>query len=296
MYIRCLLHMYTSQTLRVKWQGCFSNTFTVMNGVKQGGVLSPTLFGIYIENLLEKLQDTNAGCYVGPYFVGSLAYADDLVLLSPTKAGLNKLMLSCEKFSRDYKVQFNGSKSQFLIFHNDKLKSLDDCVTFCGSQIRNQEYAIHLGHKIYANLRLDDTAGVTASFYKQVNMFKSKFKTIPSYIQAKLFVQYCSSFYGLQLLQGKHYNKLEVAWRKSLRKIWKLSPLTHCSLLVCLSKGSCIRHMLIKRFMTFAQSLICHKDSLNKYIMQKAFENDNSVLRRNFDMFSRELIKLGPFQ
>ena len=75
--------------------------------MKQLGVLSPTLFGIYIENLLEKLQDTNAGCYVGPYFVGSLAYADDLVLLSPTKAGLNKLMLTCEKLSRDYKVQYN---------------------------------------------------------------------------------------------------------------------------------------------------------------------------------------------
>ena len=35
----------------------------------------------------------------------------------------------------------------------------------------NQEYAIHHGHRVYANLRLGDSAGITASFHKQVNMF-----------------------------------------------------------------------------------------------------------------------------
>ena len=51
-----------------------------MNGVKQWGVLSPTFFGIYIWRIYWKnYKIENVGCYVDPYFVGSLAYADDLV-------------------------------------------------------------------------------------------------------------------------------------------------------------------------------------------------------------------------
>ena len=46
--LRLLLYMYTSQTLRVKWGHTVSNYFTVRNGVKQGGVLSPLLFAIYV--------------------------------------------------------------------------------------------------------------------------------------------------------------------------------------------------------------------------------------------------------
>ena len=42
--LRLLLFMYTNQTLRVKWGSVMSESFTVMNGVKQGSVLSPVLF------------------------------------------------------------------------------------------------------------------------------------------------------------------------------------------------------------------------------------------------------------
>ena len=44
--LRLLLFVYTNQTLRVKWGSVMSESFTVMNGVKQGGVLSPVLFAV----------------------------------------------------------------------------------------------------------------------------------------------------------------------------------------------------------------------------------------------------------
>ena len=56
--LRLLLFMYTSQTLRVKWGHAVSNCFTVSNGVKQGGVLSPLLFDIYTDILLKRLEET----------------------------------------------------------------------------------------------------------------------------------------------------------------------------------------------------------------------------------------------
>ena len=52
--LRLLLFMYTNQTLRVKWGSVMSESFTVMNGVKQG-VLSPVLFAVYTDGLLLRL-------------------------------------------------------------------------------------------------------------------------------------------------------------------------------------------------------------------------------------------------
>ena len=39
---------------------------TMENGVKQGGVLSPTLFCIYFDELLRRLRETDVGCHIGP--------------------------------------------------------------------------------------------------------------------------------------------------------------------------------------------------------------------------------------
>ena len=44
--VRLLLYMYTNQSLVVKWNGFYSERFKVTNGVKQGGILSPSLFCI----------------------------------------------------------------------------------------------------------------------------------------------------------------------------------------------------------------------------------------------------------
>ena len=76
--LRLLLYMYTTQSFRVKWSDTTSPQFTVMNGVKQGGVLSPILFAIYTEGLLKRLEDTGVGCHMGCRFTGALAYADDI--------------------------------------------------------------------------------------------------------------------------------------------------------------------------------------------------------------------------
>ena len=48
--------MYTHQLLRVKLGSTLSNQFSVMNDVKQGGVLSPILFAVYTDGLLERLK------------------------------------------------------------------------------------------------------------------------------------------------------------------------------------------------------------------------------------------------
>jgi len=74
--------------------------FSVSNGVKQGGVLSPVLFCVYFGGLLHKLIDAGYGCYIGHDFAGVLAYADDVVLLAPSASAM-RMMALCDEFCGD---------------------------------------------------------------------------------------------------------------------------------------------------------------------------------------------------
>ena len=65
--LRLLLCFYSSNFVRIAWNGVLSEYFLAINGVKQGGVLSPIIFTIYIDGLLVKLSSANVGCYVGNF-------------------------------------------------------------------------------------------------------------------------------------------------------------------------------------------------------------------------------------
>ncbi len=61
-------------------------------GVKQGDTLSPTIFGIFINDTVDDVKSVNIGINIDGINVCILFYADDIVLLSETEEGLQKLL------------------------------------------------------------------------------------------------------------------------------------------------------------------------------------------------------------
>ena len=109
---RIIMDLYTRQNLRASWNGVLSTNFSVFNGVRQGGVLSPILFNVYVDELLVRLKQHDFGCHIGNRFVGGLCYvADDLTMLSPSVRGLQKMVGICEEFANDYIVTFISGKT-----------------------------------------------------------------------------------------------------------------------------------------------------------------------------------------
>ena len=58
--------------------------------------MSPLLFGVYMDGLLDELKDFGIGCYIGQHFCVAAGYADDIVLLCPTSSGLRTIIEVCE--------------------------------------------------------------------------------------------------------------------------------------------------------------------------------------------------------
>ena len=70
----------------------FSNTFNVQNGVRQGAVSSPVLFCIYIDKVIKLLRCSTIGCQIQVVYMGFWVYADDIILLSPSRTGLQEMV------------------------------------------------------------------------------------------------------------------------------------------------------------------------------------------------------------
>ncbi len=93
----------------MKWSIETSSQFNVLNGVKQGGILSHCLFAVYLDDgLLDRFRGTGIDCHMVICFVGELACADDLNLLYQTLSGLKVLVDVCQKYAEDYNINFNG--------------------------------------------------------------------------------------------------------------------------------------------------------------------------------------------
>ena len=119
--LNILVYWYSNLTSIVKWNGFFSYSFAVKSGVRQGGVLSPHLFAIYVNDLITHLRSLHVGCHIFDLFLGCIVYADDICLLAPTRSALQLLLNSCESYGVNWCLSYNPSKSKVMQFGKEKM-------------------------------------------------------------------------------------------------------------------------------------------------------------------------------
>ena len=126
--VRLLSVWYANQKMRVKWKEMFLEFFSVGNGVRQGSVLSPSLFNVYLNELLIGLRSCGYGARIGHMYIGSVAYADDVTLLSPTLHGMQKMLDVCSLFAEEKGLIFNSKKSVSTVFVWNSRQESEDLI------------------------------------------------------------------------------------------------------------------------------------------------------------------------
>jgi Reverse transcriptase (RNA-dependent DNA polymerase) len=194
--IRTLYNLYTRSVVRVLWSGVVSPCFCVENGVKQGAVLSPVLFSLYIDDLLLSLSRCGVGCYIGPHFVGALAYADDIVLIAPTAGAMRRLLSLCSEYAKEFNISFNAGKSKCLMVapgtrRSDLGRHRPHDFVIDGQSIAYVHSFKHLGHVISSTQTdNEDIALRQSDFIAQVNNLLCFFKSLDHFVRCKLFHAY----------------------------------------------------------------------------------------------------------
>ena len=115
-FLKIMIYWYLNMKSRCRWNDSFSEYFDVLSGMKQGGVLSPRIFTLYVNELIIRLRKRGVGCHLISYFIACIMFADDLCLMAPSRGAMQQMLLICEQFCDEFCLSFNTKKSKLLVF------------------------------------------------------------------------------------------------------------------------------------------------------------------------------------
>ena len=119
------MDMYKGNKMYIKIQGGLIAPFVTTMGVKQGCVLSPLLFNLFLNKLPDQYDETCDPVVVNDKLLNVLMYADDCVVLSLSANGLRNGIRKTVEHFKTLNLEVNTLKTKVVIF-NLKGQSLSD--------------------------------------------------------------------------------------------------------------------------------------------------------------------------
>ena len=115
-----MFQLYKGLYGAVAWKDRLSRWFPVQQGVRQGGILSPLLYLVYIDGLIQQLRKSGAGCRVLCRYTGTLVLADDVVLIANRAEELQSMLQTVYKYTKQWHYDINPTKSAVVICNPGK--------------------------------------------------------------------------------------------------------------------------------------------------------------------------------
>ncbi|XP_050684520.1 uncharacterized protein LOC126979317 [Leptidea sinapis] len=198
---RLFQYWYANQTNNVRWAGSLSDAYRLECGVRQGGLSSPMLFNLYVNELIVGLSSERVGCSVDGVYINNISYADDMVLLGPSVGSIRRLLAICERYAMQHGLKYNCQKSNYLVI---RVPSKNICnippMKLNGVELKKVQHFKYLGH--YVTEDLEDQMDIERerrALAVRSNMLARRFIQCSSEVKITLFKAYCQTFYTSSL-------------------------------------------------------------------------------------------------
>jgi len=239
------------------------------NGTRQGSVASPAFWSMYLDPLLSELRREGIGCHVAGLYMGVVGYADDLLLLAPSRAAAQRMLSTCEQFAAAHNIQFSTdpdptrSKSKAIFVTGPRGGRLEKPVPLqlCGQDLPWVASAEHLGHRLCeTGLMSRDAIEKRARFIDCSVKIRETFGYAHPAEQLAAVEKYCTALYGSNLYDftSKEATMVFSSWKTGVKLAWEVHR-GCCTYLLqeVLAPGvTSLRVNLLLRFRTYFRSLL----------------------------------------
>ena len=117
LFYRNLKAIYNDISYIIKVRGGYLDPISSTYGLKQGGVLSPLLFNIFVDEMKEIFDESCDPVKMFDTPLSHMLYADDLILMSTSKEGLNMCLEKLGRYCETWQLEVNIKKSNVMIFN-----------------------------------------------------------------------------------------------------------------------------------------------------------------------------------
>ena len=283
--------IYKKTKCAVKSKNSLTLFFDYQKGVRQGCPLSPILFNIYVNDIFETINnDNDSDIFLDEKEnkINMLMYADDLIILSDSKAGLQKQLDKLENYCSKWKLKINNKKTKVIIFNRGN-KLINTEFYLKQSKLENVKEFKYLGLKISAKncsfLPIFRDLSIKATRVIYVLNNKIKLSMLPTKLALKLFNSLISPIllYGSEVW-GPYANFDFADWDKSNIEqvhIQFIKRVLGCNFRTSniMSRGEVGQRPLltniIRRTISYIQNIQKRKDSL--VFKAWAFELNNNI-------------------
>ena len=134
-FLSLLQALYLGNSMELKIGDNRSGHFPVSNGLRQGCVLSPLLFSLYINGLIMELKLKKYGVVCGGLLLPELLFADDTSLFGEDVEGLEQSLIVLEEWCTGWGMKINAEKSAIIHFRRKSCPQCDQLRAFrsyCG--------------------------------------------------------------------------------------------------------------------------------------------------------------------
>ena len=273
--LRIIAKMYWEKTGIVRIEGGVTSEFKIKKGVRQGCVLSSSLFNLYTEQIFRE-GGVMKGVTVGGANINNLRYGDDIALLACNEKDLQDLVTAVNDKGKPYGMEMNVMKTKTMVISRSKQAPKIN-ISVEGEPIEQVEKMVYLGHIVTETGKSDTEikrriAKARSSFTSLYKVLTSREVSLDTRIRLLKCYIWSTLLYGcetwtLSITLEKRIEEFEMwTFRRILKIAWANHKTNDEVLNMAKCKGSLLNIIMKRKLQYFGH--IIRKSSLQRLLLE----------------------------